>query len=345
MDLHYRLAADINWNSLTVAERRVLGDDGRVFQGSIDGGLYTIRNFSFNTPTASHQGLIRELGSRGSVVNLRMANVDVRGGLQVGAVAGASRGVLNNVQVQGWVQGKGAVGGLIGGQTGGIIVNSFFDGAVTGEGQLGGIAGIATNAAKLEQVFAKGYVKANVGDAGGLVGEVSFSAEIQKSLSQASVEGKDRAGGAVALLKCGASISESYTEKLVVGTEAGGLVARIENGRVVDTYSLTASAGTKRAGGLVAIIDDDQVTGIGGGDWVYECTGSRSTKAAPHLVDRSYLLDDPSLPRGAAGVVLTAIQLKDKASFPLWKIGQTWGLRPGESPSLLMLPRTGASAY
>jgi hypothetical protein len=345
MDRHFRLATDINWNTLPAAERRVLGDDGRVFQGSIDGRLYTFHNFSFNSPTATHLGLIRELGPQGSVFDLRLANVDVRGGPQVGAVAGVSYGILNNVQVQGRVQGRGAVGGLVGRQVGGLVRNGFFEGAVTGEGQLGGIAGIVTNAARLDQVFAKGYVHASSGDAGGLAGEASFSAEITKSLSQVRVEADASAGGAVGLLKCSAAITESFTEKQVAGAAAGGLVARIENGRVVESYSLTFPAGVKSAGGLVAIIEDDQVTGIGGGEWVYECTGSHDSRAAVTSVDRSYLLDDTAIPRGAAGDVRTAAQLKNAAGFPQWKFGQTWGLRPGESPSLLSLPRTGASLY
>ncbi|MCL2218704.1 MAG: hypothetical protein FWB94_02275 [Chitinispirillia bacterium] len=79
------------------------------FSGSFDGGGYVIRNLTINRPDESHLGLFGHI-EYGSVKNLGLENVNIRGDACVGAVAGCihySDGGIAECRSAGTVSGAG----------------------------------------------------------------------------------------------------------------------------------------------------------------------------------------------------------------------------------------------
>ena len=185
------------------------------FNGSFNGNGHVIKNLKINRPTESFQGLFGR--ARGSIGNVRLINVNVKGSDYVGGVVGeSSQALIKNCYVSGDIFGS---NGFVGGVTG-IVTNiyySYFIGNVTGETQVGGLCG---HAYSVFDSYAKGSVSGKriiggvIGQAknitnsyatgnvtgefyiGGLVGQVPAEVDtrvIQDSVSYSRVNGQDNA--------------------------------------------------------------------------------------------------------------------------------------------------------
>lgn len=347
---YFALMQDLDWNDINEPMRDRIGRTGP-FQGLFNGLGHTLNNYTYSI-ALDDVGLFVRLGPVGQISNFRMTNVRLDGRNNIGALVGINQGVIENVQVEGAVNGLRNVGGIAGiteravGATlsSGRLTNTFFEGRVNGSSTVGGIVGLALNDATIDRSFAKGFVTATGTDkapAGGMIGEAGWRVEISASLAIVKVIAADTAGGLVGLLRCRASVRDSYTEGSASGRIAGGLVGVIENALLQDSYSLALGMGGYLTGGLIAVSQDNSTAPAPG---TFACTQT-AERLPPSEVIRSFYVDASNSP-GAGGIPKRLIELRLASTFTGWSFGtSTWDLRPGETPSLVKLPRTRTSEY
>ena len=195
------------------------------FSGIFEGNEYIIRNLTIAMPTADVVGFFGALTGGAQVRNMQLADVDVRGRLSVGGLAGTAFGTSSaavtivNTSVEGSVAASANnLGGLVGqasasGRRGTVIEASFFKGTITASGTSGRI--------------------------GGLVGSAFPSSS--SSLAQ---QIKIRASFVRAVFT-----SSSTTRNIYMG----GLIGNMRGGVIENSYmsgSITAASGTAFLGGL-----------------------------------------------------------------------------------------------
>jgi hypothetical protein len=153
-------------------------------------------------PTGDNIGLFGVASATSTIKNINFTNVGIVGRNYVGSTAGQSSGVIQNVTVQGSVQGTDQVGGIIGllsTATGSIVNSSAYTIAVSGTTHIGGIAGFIAASANITTSWSSGTVTGNYtggSKIGGLVGRLS-DATISRSYSSATVNGNTEVGGLV----------------------------------------------------------------------------------------------------------------------------------------------------
>jgi len=151
---HYKLEQNVtasgNWTAI--------GNNTNRFTGSFNGQGFAISNLTVNS-TSAYQGMFGCIGTDGSVRNLGLDNVNIKGGNYTGGIAGASYGsAIENCYTAGSVQGSNYTGGIAG--DGYSIRNSYSVCSVTGNNYTGGIIGLFnhTSNAVLENCFSRGTV-------------------------------------------------------------------------------------------------------------------------------------------------------------------------------------------
>ena len=218
------------------------------FGGSFDGAGFTLTNLYMNRPTRDDLGLfgyfdlrVRPNGGVAipKVLNLKLENVNIIGGSNVGALVGlVSAGSISNSYSTGSVSGTNVVGGLVGqmgyGQTFSIN-DSYSTCSIIGNNFVGGLFG--TGAGIITSSYATGFVFGN-DNVGGLIGNDGGSL-ISKSYATGSVSGHSGVGGLVGR-QHSSSISKSYATGSVSGTgvDIGGLVGEINGASIIsNSYS------------------------------------------------------------------------------------------------------------
>lgn len=349
LDKHFVLLKNLDgWKYLTSTERKMIGQNGGIFNGILWGDGYTIRDIEFT----GHKdiGLIRRLGPNGRVIGLRISNAKLSGDDTVGILAGSSQGGINDVQVDGVVNGKDYVGGIVGQQSGGFIHNSYFGGHIDGPTRgycVGGIVGSAEHGTSLFRLHAKTKIVAKGTSIGGIVGRASWNVKIEQVYSQAFIESNYRLGGIAGELNCESKIIDSYVEGVVNGSRStGGMVGYIENSQVKNSYSMSIVKGGNTIGGLVAERLDNLMTTIWGQpEHFYRCTGSSTIAPLPSSADSSYWSTDSNPNNSVLGKPLNRTQLYDKTNFKGWTFGVPWTIPAGYTPALMFIPRTAVSSY
>ena len=93
-----------------------IGTDAGPFTAEFEGNGYAISNLQIHRVSINFQGLFGSIGNGGAVRNLGVANVDIAGGVRVGAIAGDLHGGgrIANSYATGRVSGNVNVGGLVG---------------------------------------------------------------------------------------------------------------------------------------------------------------------------------------------------------------------------------------
>jgi filamentous hemagglutinin family protein len=192
------------------------------FTGIFDGLGHTIDGLTRgNTANSTGIGLFGQIGDQfspgGLVQNLGVTNVDLAGLSEVGALAGANFGIVNNVYSTGTV-------------TGGDVVGASNDNTVAGIGGL-----IGTN--------------------GGLIGSSYSSVDVTATTGDQSFgDGMDGGTGGLVGSNVAGSIDSSYATGSVTGNrDVGGLVGYVD-GTVAGSYSTGAVSGITNAGGLVGAV-------------------------------------------------------------------------------------------
>ena len=278
-NMHYKLVSDIdleeyyNWEPI--------GNDKYKFTGSFNGAGFTIRNLKINREKENYIGLFGI--SSGSIMNVNLENVDVKGNNYVGGLIGSNTGDISNAIVLSGsctgvtqytgglignstgtislciskidVTGKNRVGGLIGNNSG-IIEKSYASGDVVGANHIGGLVGLSSGG-KILQCYATGNVVASVDNAGGLAGYGKTRTE--DCFATGNVTGRNYVGGLTGDVTDSngdtAAIINSYAIGKVVktgtGSAVGGLTA--SGGSTTNSYwlaetttQLTSASGEKR---------------------------------------------------------------------------------------------------
>ena len=163
-----------------------IGNDGNTpFYGAFDGGGNVVRGLHIDRADLDNVGLFAQLSRPGPanppprVVNLGLDDVRIRGGNNVGAIAGVTgnQGTeLRAVWARGRVRGAIDVGGLVG-DFGTRLFDSWFAGQVEGNAAVGGLVGAAFVAENIRDSWAAVDIvaPADSTSAGELVGDEDSS--------------------------------------------------------------------------------------------------------------------------------------------------------------------------
>lgn len=236
-----------------------LDGEGDLFNTTLDGNGYAIRNLMVDWNDADYVGLIRVIGRGGVIRNISVPDAEVIGQNRVGVIAGENRGDIADVSVSGSVNGSGAAGGITAHTAADSeIVRATADVAVAAaSGNAGGLAASAAGAT-IRLAKATGNVTASTGQAGGLIAGATDTT-IEDSCASGNVRGT-AAGGLIASAT-DATISRSCATGDVTGTShiAGGLINYAYRTEITDSYAYgtirTSGGGSSaypKLGGIVA---------------------------------------------------------------------------------------------
>jgi hypothetical protein len=273
----YCLANDIDLGS--IANFVPVGNVDAPFTGSFFGNNRTIRNLTINDTTRLHLGLFGRVVSSGTIRDLQLVNVNVRGRagtagpVRIGGLAGESHLTITNVSVSGNVSctGPGSnpclVGGLVGAMNpaeGCALTRSWSSAHVTNRnlfiGQsTGGLAG--ATGCPISDSFATGNVtcSATACSVGGLAG---LSPAVTRSFATGAVTGGSFVGGLVGLT--GGPINQSFASGQVSAGDfafVGGLVGNLADTSVDQSLSIGPVRGGAggRSGGLIGLLGNGTI--------------------------------------------------------------------------------------
>ncbi|GHV64680.1 hypothetical protein FACS1894199_03520 [Bacteroidia bacterium] len=148
-----------------------VGNSVSPFVCTFDGNRKTLSNLFIDKSSAADVGLFGVVGTGGIVKNLGILNGTVKGGGNVGGIAGTNEGTIFACFNTGVVTGTGSnVGGVAGSvSASGSIIACYNEAAVTGDGNnVGGLAGIIDGT--MTACYNTGAVKVNGNCAGGVAG-------------------------------------------------------------------------------------------------------------------------------------------------------------------------------
>lgn len=130
-DGNYFLCNDIQF---TATLSPLFGSDS--FRGIIDGNNRALRGVNLSGPSLPSYGLVRVLEG-GTIRNLRIIGPQVQGKGVVGAVAGLSSGLIQNVSIEGGqiTSERRPAGAIVGVQLNGSLQNCSSTAFVTTEGE------------------------------------------------------------------------------------------------------------------------------------------------------------------------------------------------------------------
>ena len=169
------------------------------FRGTLDGQGHVITGLSITRVSKDNVGLFGVI-SQGSVRDLHLRNVDVRGNLASGGLVGfAKNSDINLSTVTGKIQGSNSVGGAAGALYEAQLQNTMTDVTVIGSGDsVGGLTGVQNPDSEIFASISHGNVSADGNPTGGFVGYLDDRATgIRNSVSTATVDGNAETGGFV----------------------------------------------------------------------------------------------------------------------------------------------------
>lgn len=244
----YKLGADID---LTGVDWKPIGSYEKSFQGTFDGGGYTIRNLTVDD-SDDFAGLFACIGLKGEVKNLIVDGATVKGNDNVGVITGMNRGLVQNCYVtsNANVEGRKNVAGVVGDNVTGKMTYCMSDATVTGDTNVGGLAGDTGNSGS-----SKGIINSCAGgkvtgeeNVGGITGSAVYGS-IVSSYTAADIEARGTGksvGGAVG--KTGAQKNMDgvfyLDEEKGTGSSIGEAVSKEEIGSEEFEKKLEESGGS-----------------------------------------------------------------------------------------------------
>jgi surface glycoprotein (TIGR04207 family) len=249
LSAHYALGNDVD--AAATAEWhngsgfRPIGSSGS-FDGTLDGTGHAITGLHVYRPETDFMGLFESVG--GSVHDLTLESVSVRGDIRTGGLAGVNTGTIENVSASGSVNGRTDIGGLVGFSSGTIDGSSASMYVTASEGTVGGLVGLNYPGGRISDSSARGTIRGTT-NVGGLVG--FNDAAVERAVATADVNGTDRVGGLVGLTQ--GTVSNTTTDSVVNGSaEVGGLAGTVGNQGTIEYASANSTVtGSTRVGGLV----------------------------------------------------------------------------------------------
>jgi hypothetical protein len=225
---------------------------GTIFEGTLDGQGYQIRDLFINRPDEYSVGLFGAVSAfyrveEGIIEHVGVVNATVTGGSYVGALVGCNMvmsepGTVRNSYSTGNVTGRDYVGGLVGWNAG-TVSNCYATGSVAGNSSVGGLAG--RNAGTVSSCYSVAGVTGH-DQVGGLAG-ANLDA-MSNSYCSGNVTGLTNVGGLVGFNDD--TVSSCYSSAWVTAEQnVGGLVGANE-GTVSDSFwDVEASAIEESDGG------------------------------------------------------------------------------------------------
>lgn len=245
-DGYYVLTGDVDANATRAWNEGRGFDPIEGFTGTLDGRNHTVSGLTVDRPGADRAGLFA--GTSGSVRNLRLTDVSIRGARQTGGLAGHANGSLERVSVTGAVTGTDSVGGLVGTVgTEGAVSRSSAVATVDGDTDVGGLVGTAAGSVSASAAAGRVTGASNVG---GLVGRQVENTVVRDTYATGPVDGGDDVGGLVGYLAAG-FVSQSYAVGETAagpGGDVGGVIGH-NGGTVADVYWNVETSGVDAAVG------------------------------------------------------------------------------------------------
>ena len=266
-----------------------IGSGSSAFYGNLNGNGNTISNLYINDTNSTYSGLFGYIyGS--TIENLKLANVNINGGNNVGGVAcTANSCAFVNCNIEGTITGSGNVGGMVASTNSGSVENCQMIGSVTGTGggNVGGLIGFnygsvenCYNEVDVNQTYEYapytggvigfhiggtvrncqniGNVTSNGSNVGGVIG---FSnSTVENCYASGTVSGYSSVGGVVGQNGAG-KVSNCYSTCAVnsTGNYAGGVIGN-NGGTVENCYNTgTVDCSGSYAGGVVGYITGGSV--------------------------------------------------------------------------------------
>ena len=225
-----------------------IGDDANPFKGTFNGNGHVISNLIINQPYKNFQGLFGKIES-GSIENLGLDNISIKGAYTIGSLAGSSTSDIINCFIKGEISISGSAGGLVGGSQDSIIKdcyttcnikgknsyigglvghntseisNCYTTGNIEGNTIIGGIAGYS--AKKVSNCYTTGNLTAKTNYLGGIIGD--SRALIENCYSTGDINGSGKYIGGIAG-STRHSVNKSYATGNIIGNAfTGGIVGR-----------------------------------------------------------------------------------------------------------------------
>ncbi len=280
------------------------------FTGTFDGDGYTIFGLFMNQADSAGVGLFKYVGNNGVIKQLGLADVNITGGTNVGALVGFAEtgATIDSTFSIGVVNGGDVVGGLIGYQQQTNVIDSYSSATVVGNSGFayyGGLVGYMEGGS-ITGSYASGAVTETSGfggQVGGLVG------------AAAGLDGNTKS-----------TISNSYATGSVngftdVGGLAGGIFGAVDIERSYATGLVVVNSGATNLGGLVGLADDFSLDMSGNtiteSYWDTQSTGQATSSG------------------GATGKTTAEMQMQ--ATFTNWDFTDTWQIAASEYPELQAL--------
>ena len=199
-----------------------LDNDSLNFGAIFEGNTHAIANLFVNRGATDYVGLFGSTGGDGIIRRIRLLDVQVTGGDNVGALTGSNSRIISASHATGAIAGNIASGGLVGFNNGsitnssascqvtggsvagglvgdqyGLLIASYATGDVSGSDIVGGLTG--RNGGKITAAYATGSATASGAFAGGLVainqGVDGIIGTVVASYSTGQVAGASDVGG------------------------------------------------------------------------------------------------------------------------------------------------------
>ncbi|WP_069998543.1 S-layer homology domain-containing protein [Cellulosilyticum sp. I15G10I2] len=158
-----------------------IGSESRPFQGIFDGGGYQITGLFINRD-ADYQGIFGYVAEGGIIKNLGVANVNIKGKSNIGAVAGYVSGTGTKVEScysTGSISGTNYVGGLVGtADLSGVVQNCYSTSSISGTSNIGGVAGYVGALSIVQNCYSSGNVS-GTSAIGGVAGSVDWNGAVK----------------------------------------------------------------------------------------------------------------------------------------------------------------------
>ena len=269
------LDADIDMNGVSF---EVIGKTiENSFAGTFDGKNYTISNL-YITDKTDYVGLFGRTASTSVIKNLKINEIKISavdltqkpypGAAYVGAVAGASLGVIDNCSVttSKGIEGKDNVGGIVG--LGVDVTNCVTkcDGSYAGvfsiSGNAGGIVAYLTGKAEGNHngSYVGTYSGTSASGTGGIVGYAANTAEILNNNNEGGIKGgynTETPVGGIVGYSDGAYIHNNVNNGNITGSIAtGGIAGCAKGGKIMLCENVAGvTSVTKNCAGIVGVAD------------------------------------------------------------------------------------------
>ncbi|WP_132997230.1 S8 family serine peptidase [Sulfitobacter pontiacus] len=335
---HFKLMADIFWDEEThLGGRSMIGQNWKVpFNGNFNGSGFSIFNIEENLSYG--WGLFKHLGPDSSVSHLNIRQMNVKSGGGSGGVSRIGEGILNYIQVEGYLYAEGNVGGLLGEAKSANIANSFYEGQVkSSNGNAGGLVGLMRNKSQIRKSGVRARIEGVY--SGGISGITSTNSILERVFAYGNVHGSTLAAGVTAKLDR-SSLRNSLTSGRVAGGGASGLVSQLANGFVENSLSISEVGQSPGGGGAIGTVNDIALPLEGVSNWL--ASAEESKRLGSSFVIGVYFLKGSHKPDGAAGIPKDFVELIDQSTYVGWNFGNSanapW-FAPSNKPELPRVKR------